>query len=96
MGRRQEAAIKLALGASRGRVIREFLRESAIICAISTVLGYFIASGLIARYSDIAIDFPSIGSFSVDLNLHLDATVASLQGANRIPWALTFPGSAAC
>src|SRR6266850_574510 len=77
VGRRQEAAIKLALGASRRRVIREFLRESAIICAISAVVGYFIAATLIARYSDIAIDVPGVGSFSFGLNLRLDATVGA-------------------
>jgi ABC-type antimicrobial peptide transport system permease subunit len=32
VGRRQEAAIKLALGAARDRLIREFLRESAVLC----------------------------------------------------------------
>ena len=44
VARRQEAAIKLALGAPRGRLIREFLRESAILCAASAALGYAIAA----------------------------------------------------
>ena len=44
VGRRQEAVIKLALGAPRGRLIREFLRESAILCAASAALGYAIAA----------------------------------------------------
>ena len=34
-GRRQEAAIKLAIGAPRGRLIREYLWESAALCAAS-------------------------------------------------------------
>jgi predicted permease len=75
VGRRQEAVIKLALGAQRGRLIREFLRESTIICGASAGLGYFIASTVIARYSDIHFTLPMFGSYSVGLDLRLDATV---------------------
>ncbi len=75
VGRRQEAAIKLALGAPRGRLIREFLKESAILCTASGVLGYCIAAVVIARYSNVMIAFPMLGVFSVGLNLRLDATV---------------------
>ena len=48
-GRRQEAAIKLAIGAPRGRLIREFLWESAALCAASGVLGYGMAAA-VARW----------------------------------------------
>ena len=51
VGRRQEAAIKLALGAERRRLIGEFLKESAMICAIGTASGYAISAALMARYS---------------------------------------------
>jgi putative ABC transport system permease protein len=78
VGRRQEAAIKLALGAPRGRLIREFLKESTIICAASAALGYFIASTLIARYSQMAIDLPGLGAYSLGLNLRVDAAVLAL------------------
>ncbi len=73
--RRREAGIKLALGAPRGRLIREFLKESAVLCAVSGVLGYCIAATAIARYSDLIIAFPMFGAFSFGLNLRLDATV---------------------
>jgi len=77
VGRRQEAAIKLALGAPRGRLIREFLQESTLLCVTSTVLGYCIAAAAVARYSDVTIAFPMFGAFSFGLNLRLDATVVS-------------------
>ena len=77
VGRRQEAAIKLALGAQRGRLIREFLRESAIICAASAALGYALAAALIARYSTVTVDLLVYGSYSIGLNLRVDATVAA-------------------
>jgi predicted permease len=77
VGRRQEAAIKLALGAPRGRLIREFLRESAVLCAISALLGYLAADALLARYSNITVQLPSFGAYTIGLNLRLDTAVAA-------------------
>jgi putative ABC transport system permease protein len=78
VGRRQEAAIKLALGVPRGRLIREFLKESALICGVSALLGYAAAAALIARFSDFSFDLPMLGTYSVGLSLRLDATVVGL------------------
>ncbi len=78
VGKRQEAAIKLAVGASRGRLIREFLSESALICGASAALGYAAAAALIARFSDFSFDLPMLGTYSVGLTLRLDATVVGL------------------
>ena len=75
VGRRQEAAIKLALGAQRGRLIRDFLNETTILCVASSALGYLIAEILVARYSTVSVTLPMVGTFSFSLNLHLDATV---------------------
>ena len=55
VGRRQEAAIKLALGAQRSRLIREFLKETTVICAVSTGFGYLIASGVISRFAQVVV-----------------------------------------
>ena len=78
VGKRQEAAIKLAIGAPRGRLIREFLMESTLICAASAALGYAAAAALIARFSDFSFDLPMLGTYSVQLTLRLDATVVGL------------------
>ena len=78
VGRRQEAAIKLALGAPRGRLIVDFLKESTVLCAAGGLLGFGIAAFVIARYSDFTVTFPMIGAYSAGLNLRLDATVAGL------------------
>jgi len=77
VGRRQEAAIKLALGSQRGRLIREFLRESAVLCAASAALGYAIAAAAIARFANFTITLPNVGPFSFGIVLKLDATVAA-------------------
>ena len=78
VGRRQEAAVKLALGARRGRLILEFLQESTVLCLASAALGYALAAALILRFSVLTFAFPTYGTFSFALNLRLDATVAAL------------------
>lgn len=68
-GRHQELAICSALGASRWRVMREFLLESAVIGVVGAGLGLLLAWGAIhllvalapaglPRVSDIGIDLP--------------------------------------
>jgi len=75
VGRRQEAGIKLALGARRGRLIRELLAESAVLCGASGVLGYLIVATAIARFSRFTVVFPTIGPFSFGLHLRLNPAV---------------------
>lgn len=75
VGRRQEAAVKLALGSSRLRLIAEFLRESALVCAVSGALGFLLAVAAIRRYSNFTVNLPEIGAYSFGLKLHLGAPV---------------------
>jgi predicted permease len=77
VGRRHEATMKLALGASRGRIVREFLAESIVICVVSSVLGYALAEVAILRYSTIAVEIPMMGPYSVGIKLDLGLTVAA-------------------
>ncbi len=78
VGRRQEAAIKLALGAPRGRLVREFLAGSTALCTAGGILGYLLAEAAMRWFSRFTIPFPVIGSISFALHLRLDGTVALL------------------
>jgi len=80
VGRRQEAAIKVALGAPRGRLIREFLKESAALSVAGGLLGFGMAAAAITQFSDWSVDLPGAGTFSFSLNLQLDITVIALTG----------------
>lgn len=77
-GRRQESAIKLAIGAPRGRLVREFLWESVALCAASGGLGYGMAVAVAAWLANFSYVFPMWGSFSFSINLRLDGAVLGL------------------
>jgi len=81
VGRRQETSIKLALGAPRARLIREFLRESALLCIVGGAIGYAVAAAIIVRFSDFTYSIPIYGAISFGLNLRLDGTVAAFTAA---------------
>jgi predicted permease len=77
VARRHEAAIKLALGVQRSRLVRDFLAESTLICAASAGLGYIASAALLRRYPAVTIEMPMLGSYSIGLNLHANVTVAA-------------------
>jgi predicted permease len=78
-GRHQELAVRAALGASRWKIVRDFLLESLLLGAMGTVLGLGLAWGalrlLIAiapqglpRLQDIGIDW-TVLAFTVGISL---------------------------
>ncbi|HEY7387578.1 MAG TPA: ABC transporter permease [Bryobacteraceae bacterium] len=75
VGRTQEAAIKLALGAGRRRLIRDSLTESLVLCSFGGAFGYLIARAAIARFSSFSVTLPTMGVFSFSFHPRLDAMV---------------------
>jgi putative ABC transport system permease protein len=48
MARRREVAVRIAIGASRSRIVRQFLSEGLILAIFGAIAGLLLASGLLA------------------------------------------------
>ncbi len=92
--RRREAAVRSALGASRGRQFRQAITESMVIAVAGGTLGVLIATWLLQLLiSTAAIDLPRLNHVSVDpaaLAFALAATIVTGVLFSVLPaWQLT-------
>ncbi|MGD8328228.1 MAG: ABC transporter permease, partial [Acidobacteriota bacterium] len=70
-GRRQELAVRAALGAGRGRLMRQLLTESLVLAAVGGVLGMFIgAAGKNLIVASFAEGVPTWMDWSFDANVY--------------------------
>ncbi|MFB3777192.1 MAG: ADOP family duplicated permease [Bryobacteraceae bacterium] len=67
-GRRKEIALRLALGASRQRLVRQLLTESAVLSLIGGALGVALGHGFMRVLSSLPTPLP----IPVELRNHLD------------------------
>jgi putative ABC transport system permease protein len=80
--RRGEFSLRVALGAARGRVVRQLLTESLVLAAMGGALGLFVASfGLRALVAMSPAELPRVAAVGVDVTMFVFAlAVTTLVG----------------
>ena len=84
-GRRREIAVRLAIGASRGRLLRQFFTESLLLSSLGGLFGLFLAKPL----SQVLLRFAA-GSSPVGLDVNLDARALAFTFAISVATGLLF------
>ena len=74
-GRTKEVVMRLALGASRGRLIRQLLTESLVLTSIGGILGVVIGAGAIRHLSSVFASNFAMSDLPVAVDMRLDARV---------------------
>jgi len=84
--RQREISIRLAVGASRGRIVRQLLTESLLLASIGGALGF----GFAYWGSDILIRFLPQGSIPIVITLELDTRVLAFAMTASVITAILF------
>ena len=84
--REREMAVRLAIGAGQGRLVRQLLAESALLTIAGTVFGAFLAQAL----SSYLVTFLSTGNAPLFLNLGVDWRMLAFTAAIAIATCLLF------
>jgi putative ABC transport system permease protein len=77
--RQKEMAVRTALGAGRGRLLRQLITETVLLAAIGGVVGLLLAQGLLQVFVLLApANFPRLASISLDRTVLLFSTAVAL------------------
>ncbi len=82
-GRAREIAVRLAIGAGRGRLIRQLLTESVVIAVLGGALGLVIAQAAADLFSRFRVpgDVPLVLDFGIDTQVLLFLLLVSVASA---------------
>ncbi|MFZ0463473.1 MAG: ABC transporter permease [Candidatus Acidiferrales bacterium] len=74
-GRQKEIAVRFSLGATRGRIVRQFLAESLLLAVTGAVAGFLLAAWTVALVSKFNPDIARLGGSVLDARV-LGYTIA--------------------
>ena len=74
-GRQKEIGVRFSLGATRGRIVRQFLAESILLACAGATLGFFLAVWTVALVAKFNPDIARLGGSVLDVRV-LGYTVA--------------------
>jgi predicted permease len=89
--REREIAVRLALGASRPRILRQLMTESLLLAGFGSLLGLWLAKGL----SRLLVSFLEVNGDTIFLDLAFDWRVLIFNAGLAILTCLLFGSSAA-